>query len=459
MFERRLLDDACGDQGAVHDHHIVGAAHQDDPAVRLDAGEVAGIQEAGVVGGVPGAGIAVRHHGPARLQPSDHRPVVAQRPSGGVGDLELEPEGRPQLRGGRIEHRPQGRGLRQPPPGADLDAETGAPGLGQAGGTRGPDRHRALQAIGPAAFLAISGVQSLQLRRRADHQADRLSVDEGAKRGHVGAGAGQHQPGAGHRRGEGQAPGGGPPERRQGEHGLAAGEVEAVGTQGQKGLQHAGAVGPDHALGVLARSDRMQQDGRLGLVGGAPDPAGAGLLGEIILGDHALQPGLQGLAGTRHGDDPLQPRQLQQGRVQRRQQHRIDEGQLVAALAQAGRQPLGGSVRIQGMADRADAGDGVPGLDLADGVGADHRDHVAAADARCGQGPRQPPGALAKGGIGDARLQAIRRGGDDLAVRARRRRVVQDAVDRQRPALHQPLHWNGALPAPPCKPRAAPRQG
>jgi hypothetical protein len=127
---------------------------------------------------------------------------------------------------------------------------------------------------------------------------------------------------------------------------------------------------------------------------------------------------------------------------QDRQEGQVGEEDLILGVVDDVAELLGEQPRVQGVADRPDPHDPVPGLDMPRGVPGQRRHPVAALHAESLQGIGQPLGAGVDPAIGRAHDRALDRAADDLAVAVPVPGVVEDLVDRQRPVLHQPKHTN-----------------
>jgi hypothetical protein len=138
--------------------------------------------------------------------------------------------------------------------------------------------------------------------------------------------------------------------------------------------------------------------------------------------------------------DVLDRRQLGAVFQQHRQEAEIGEDDPVFSVVDDVAELLGEQARVERVADRPDAHDPVPGLDMAAGVPGQRRDPVARQDAEPQQGVGHPLGAGVDRGIAGADDRPLDRAADDFAVAVPGLGVVEDLVDRQRPVLHQPVH-------------------
>lgn len=141
-------------------------------------------------------------------------------------------------------------------------------------------------------------------------------------------------------------------------------------------------------------------------------------------------------------------RQTRQNRREDRQEGQVGEDQPVARVVGDPGDLLGKEPRVEGVADRADAHDPVPGLDVAAGVPRQGADSIARLDPQSQQGVGDALGPIADLGVGRAHDRALDRSADHLAMTVPERGMVDDLVEGQRPVLHQALHRTPALPLP-----------
>ena len=164
-------------------------------------------------------------------------------------------------------------------------------------------------------------------------------------------------------------------------------------------------------------------------------------LGEpILVGDGIAQARRRHVGGIGQDDHALEARQPVGEPFEQRHEGEIDHHQPILRMIDDPGDLLHEQAWIDRVIDRADAGDPVPGLDMTPAVPGDRGDAVAGRDARRGEafGATQRPAA--HGRVGRALDRPLDRTGHDLARAVLDRGMVEDAVDQQRPILHQSKH-------------------
>ena len=126
---------------------------------------------------------------------------------------------------------------------------------------------------------------------------------------------------------------------------------------------------------------------------------------------------------------------------QQRHEGEIGEHHAVVGVIDDPGDLVGEQARIDGVVDRADAEDAVPGFQMPPGVPGERRDPVAELDAVL----LQPLRDLQRARADLARSwwsmdRSFDRARDDLAFAVKRGGVVDDAMAQQRPILHQAEH-------------------
>ena len=125
---------------------------------------------------------------------------------------------------------------------------------------------------------------------------------------------------------------------------------------------------------------------------------------------------------------------------QHRHESEIDENHAVFGVIDDPHDLLGEQPRVDGMVDRADADDAVPGLQVPPGVPGQRRHPVAELDAVLIQPLRDLQRAGADRGVAGLDDRPLDRPGDNLAPAMKRGGVVDNPMQQQRPILHQPEH-------------------
>ena len=221
--------------------------------------------------------------------------------------------------------------------------------------------------------------------------------------------------------------------------GVAGAYAQDICAHGHQGVQEVRPVGIEHALGIARCARGIAEPCRRILVKASPDAVLGGFLHQGLIAKGALDlMGHMVLAGE--DDDVLDRRNLAADLVEDWQKGHVREEDLILRMVDDVDQLLGEQARVQGMADRANAHNAVPGFDMAGGVPGQGGDPVALHDAQGLQHIGDPLGALVHFAIGGADNGALHRSGDDLTVAMPGGGVVQDTIHGQRPVLHPALH-------------------
>ena len=216
---------------------------------------------------------------------------------------------------------------------------------------------------------------------------------------------------------------------------------EQVGTRGdeEEGVQQHRAVGVEHALrlargagcvaqragGILIEVGPRERRRHLGQQTFIAQQAA-----DLAVGRHVLAIGHErvGLDGLEGGLELLDQRQEGQVEEQRR---------VLGVIGDVG-DLLGEQPRIDGVADGADAGDGVVQLEMSIAVPGQRRHPVTRLDAEADQRVGELADALARLRIAVAVDTAFHRVRDDLDVGIDLGCIVDHAGYQQRPIHHQP---------------------
>ncbi len=359
----------------------------------------------------------------------------------GVGQPQIDPDGRTPGLGGRTIRQPRRRDrarrrqLGHAPACLDGDVEAALDTLHQ--GRR--QRRAAHDDAAERRQRLASGVEVLDqaqpYRRHADGDGDVLRLDQPRQAGPVGLTAGQHQLGADRRHGERQPPGIGVEHRHHDQHAVGTGNGHDVDLQQAQGMQEARAMGIGDALGRARRPRGEAQARRRRLVEPAPVHPLADLrqqgfqrfsLPNLAVANLAINNQDMGQGRRAAGDLPGQ-------------RHKIgaDDQNARLRLRHHLRQLPGGDARVQRMADRAHAHDGVPRLDMCLGVPGQGRHAIAAAYTQTVQQGRDTPAARHQIRIADPVDGPALTRGDHLGGRVPFGRVRQELVECQRERLHR----------------------
>ena len=144
----------------------------------------------------------------------------------------------------------------------------------------------------------------------------------------------------------------------------------------------------------------------------------------------------------RVGEDhvTLNRRQFLLQLLHQRHKRRVKEHQTVFGVTGDVGDLIGKQARIDGVIDRADAGDAVPGLEMPPGIPCKRRNAVAELHAFFLQPLRDLQRALADFTVIGAVNRAFDRARDHLAIAMLDCGMVDDAMAQQRPILHQSEH-------------------
>ena len=285
MSDREIFQFDRGNPLAAGLDHVLGTVRDAHITVRIDGGDVAGIEIAFIVQNVAiDAEIGLRHRRPAHFQSAEGLAVPRQFLAGIVGDLHLHAERRialglqdiePLLAGELGERRLQ-RGKR-----ADRAHFGHAPGVPHAHAhvdERLDHRARHRRAAAHHAFqvrqLQIVGGHVVEQhqphRRHAGGMRHLLGVQKLKDRRAVELGAGKYQLGSHRRRRERDAPAIGVEQRHHRQHGIAGIGAQRIAGVSHQRVQHIGAVRIQYALGIAGRARGVAHRGRGILVKGLP---------------------------------------------------------------------------------------------------------------------------------------------------------------------------------------------
>ncbi len=160
----------------------------------------------------------------------------------------------------------------------------------------------------------------------------------------------------------------------------------------------------------------------------------------VFVGDRVLQRGVRHMRAVGEHDIALDARQLVGDLFEQRHESEIGDQHAVFGVIDDPHDLLREQPRIDGVIDRADAEDAVPGLQMPPGVPAERRHPVAELDAVLLQPLRNFKRAGADRRVIGLDDRPFHRAGDHLALAVIGGGVVDDAMAQQRPVLHQPEH-------------------
>ena len=297
-------------------------------------------------------------------------------------------------------------------------------------------------------FLQVRQFQVVGLQVRQQHQPDGghgggdrdlLVGEQFVDRGAVHLRAGHHHVGAGRRARHREAPGIGVEHRHDRQHRVGGAHAHRILAHGDERVEHVGAVGIEHALGVArcaggvaeAAGGIFREVAPAHILRTPVDPDVEGNRAELVLG-HRVGAGIddEGFDGFELALDGLDDRQ--EGLVE-------DEDLVFGVVGDPG-DLLRVEARVDRVQDRADAHGAVPGGHVAFGVPAEGRDPVAEDDAGVLEGRGDLLGHGVELRVGGARDVAFDAARDDFAVAVLQARVLEDLVHGQRPVLHNAFH-------------------
>ena len=277
-------------------------------------------------------------------------------------------------------------------------------------------------------------------RRHAGGVRDLLGVEQFVDRGAVELGARHHQLGAHRGRGERDAPAIGMEQRHHRQHCLGGAGAERVDIVGHQRVQHVGAMRIQHAFRIARGARGVAHRGRGIFVKVLPLELAVGFRDPVLIGDRVLQRGLRHVRLVGEHDVAFDARQLVGDLFQDRHEGDVGHHHAILRMVDDPGDLVGEQPRIDGMADRADPHDAVPGFEMAPGVPGDGGDAVAELDAVAIEPLRDFQRACMNFGVIGAMNGTFDRPRDDLLRAVILRRVFDNPVAKQRPVLHQSEH-------------------
>ena len=218
-------------------------------------------------------------------------------------------------------------------------------------------------------------------RRDAGGVGHLLGVKQFVDRGAVELGAGHHQLGAHRGRRERDAPAVGVEQWNHRQHCIGGVGAEQVAGIGHQRVQHVGAMRIQHAFRIARGAGGVAHRGCGILVKVLPLELAVGFRDPVLIGDRVLQRGLRHMRLVGEHDVALDARQLVGDLFQDRHEGDVGHHHAVLRMIDDPGDLVGEQPRIDGVADRADSHDAVPGFEMAPGVPGDGGDAVAELDA------------------------------------------------------------------------------
>ena len=145
-------------------------------------------------------------------------------------------------------------------------------------------------------------------------------------------------------------------------------------------MQEVRAMGIEHALRIAGRAGGVAEAGRGPLVELLPGEVAVDLADPILVGDGVLELGRRHVRAVGQNDVALNRRQTIGDRLHQRHEGQVDQHDPVFGVVDDPGDLLGEQARIDGVIDPADAGDAVPGFEMAIAVPGERRDAVAELD-------------------------------------------------------------------------------
>ena len=200
---------------------------------------------------------------------------------------------------------------------------------------------------------------------------------------------------------------------------------QAFGRGRHHRMQDVRAMRVEHALGIAGGARGVAEPGGGALVELLPAEIVVDLADPVLVGDGVLEPGRRHVRGVGQDDVALDRRQMVGDRLEQRHEGEVGHHDPVLGVIDDPGDLLGKQARIDGVVDRADAGDAVPGLEMAVAVPGERRDPVAELDRRRARGAWRPSarGRGSRGSSSDAsalRPCARRLPGPEIASRRNR---------------------------------------
>ena len=194
----------------------------------------------------------------------------------------------------------------------------------------------------------------------------------------------------------------------------------------------------EHALGMAGGARGVAKARRGVLVELRPAEIAVGFADPVLVGDGVLQFGRRHVLGVGEDDVALDGRQLVGDRFEQRHEGQVDERHAVFGVVHDPDDLLDEQAWIDGVIDRADAGDAVPGLQVAVPVPRQGGDAVARLDPVARQALGDAHRARAHIPVVGAMDRALHQPRHHFPIRMLDRGEVDDLVNQQRPFLHQP---------------------
>ena len=196
----------------------------------------------------------------------------------------------------------------------------------------------------------------------------------------------------------------------------------------------------EHALGIAGRAGGVAKAGGGALVECLPLKVGVDFADPVLIGDRVLEPGRGHVRRVGQDDIALDRRQMIGQSLEQRHEGQIRHHHPVLGVVDDPSDLLGKETRVDGVVDRADPGDAIPGFEMAVAVPGERGDAVAKPDAVALEAFGDLERALADLAIVRPVHRPLDRPRGDLALRKLDRGEIDDLMHEQGPVLHPSHH-------------------
>ena len=196
----------------------------------------------------------------------------------------------------------------------------------------------------------------------------------------------------------------------------------------------------EHALGMAGGAGGVAEPGGGALVEFLPGEIAVDLGDPVLVGDRVLELGRRHVGGVGENDIALDRRQFVGDRLQERHEGEIDQRHPVFGVVHDPGDLLGEKARIDGVINRASAGDAVPAFEMPVAVPRQRRDPVADLDSVAVKPLGDFQRAFTDGAIVGGVHRPFDSPRDDLLVRELDRGEIDHLVHEEGPFLHPSQH-------------------
>ena len=199
-------------------------------------------------------------------------------------------------------------------------------------------------------------------------------------------------------------------------------------------------MGIEHALGMAGGAGGVAEAGGGAFVEFLPGEVAVDLCDPVVVGDGVLEFRRRHVRGVGENDEALDRRQAVGDRLQERDEGEIDERHPVLGVVHDPGDLLGEEARIDGVIDRAGAGNAVPAFEMPVAVPGERRHSVADLDTVAVEPFGDFKRPLANGAIVRGMHRPLDRPRDDSLLRELNGGEIDDLVHEQGPLLHPSQH-------------------